>query len=163
MLSDGSKKFFNSEERRPNLEPKIDRQPPNVELDIEATTDQLLIALEQHNFDRANRQLEQLSSLSNRQLLRFWHLQAPFKALKAEYTPRWAKDVLRRLWLRGQRLIPRDMWRRTINAFGSGKMDMIDLYNDPLLGFRIDRELFNSPILIELFLHSLRGILGLLI
>ena len=50
------------------------------------------------------------------------------------------------------------MWRRTINHFGNYDNQMVELIEDPLRGFRIDPRLYKSPILIELFLYSLKGL-----
>ena len=65
---------------------------------------------------------------------------------------------MKNLWMRANTLTPRQLWTQTINNFSSKRnRDFEHFLEDPILAFQADSTIYQSPILIEIFLVAIKG------
>ena len=71
---------------------------------------------------------------------------------------RWLSESMKNLWMRANTLTPRQLWTQTINNFSSKRnRDFEHFLEDPKLAFQADSTIYQSPILIEIFLVAIKG------
>ena len=71
---------------------------------------------------------------------------------------RWLSESMKNLWMRANTLTPRQLWTQTINNFSSKRnRDFEHFLEDPILAFQADSTIYQSPILIEIFLVAIKG------
>ena len=60
--------------------------------------------------------------------------------------------------MRANTLTPRQLWTQTMNNFSSKRnRDFEHFLEDPILAFQADSTIYQSPILIEIFLVAIKG------
>ena len=65
---------------------------------------------------------------------------------------------MKNLWMRANTLTPRQLWTQTMNNFSSKRnRDFEHFLEDPILAFQADSTIYQSPILIEIFLVAIKG------